>query len=352
MDTYQPIIRHGMNEQKSLESIHNNFVRGGNSNRVSQIEPFIEIIDDNYMNNIPDYASKYHEVFVDLPRYLIDRDNKHNDDVTQLASSYSNNPSRFHLQQSNQNYTPVISGTLDPIAHSDFDQFIQNLSSDFDRLATRFFVPIDKYTNQQKQEIRDALQELRAVDRVIADVPDVDNLSNGVRPNIEFLKQEISGQELFVSDIFEPRNGVNYNYSLVMAKYIDADGICDFTLEPRFPQDIPPEAFANIPKRIHHYKTQNHGTTTTEDSDHYVNVVEKMLQNGDLDPAHCPACDDLHDEYQTVRTSSSRTDIGTNFVKQKRINHYVYSLLDDEFRDMASATDAQSFDPNGYADII
>lgn len=228
---------------------------------------------------------------------------------------------------------------------------IQNLKSTFNRLCVRLFVSIDPYSSGEKAEIQNILSELRDDDAVLADTPDVDNLSTGIRPNIEFIKNELDAQDFYVFDLFEPRDGINYNYGLVMGKHADVDGIGDYILEPRFPSDIPAGAFQNIPKRVRQYESSSHSLDTTEDPDYYVNAIESMVRNGNLNQNHCQACQDLYDEYQMVQSTANRTDLDPGFVKRMRMNHYVYSVLGDEFPDMDAASSASSFDNTGYGNI-
>lgn len=354
MYEFVPAIRHGRNEQKALKKLSNQLSQrsGSPQSKLGEIKPLIEIINQNDFNNLAHYTSQYNEVFVDFPRYLTNRDNKHKQDVADLSTSYSGSPVNFHKRNSNHGYTPVISGNLDPVDHSGFPQYIQDLSTDFDKLCVRLFVPADDYTQAEKSEIKAIINELRDGDAVLADVPDVAQLSSKIRPNIDFLKSEIGKQDFYIFDLFEPRTGMNYNYGLVMGKYAGVDGVGDFAIEPRFQQDIPPAAFQNIPKRVRQYESPNHAVSTTEDSDHYVNAVELMIQNGDLDPNHCPACQELYNEYQNVQSDPQRTDLDSGLVKQVRMNHYTYSVLTEEFPDMDAASDAQGFDQSGYNDIM
>lgn len=353
MYAFVPAIRHGVNEQKALKSLYNQLSQGsgGSQQQPDHVKPLIEVIEEDDLNNLPHYATRYDEVLVDFPRYLVDRDNMHSDDVGDLINTYSNDPVTFHRQNSTRDYTPVISGSLDPISHTDFEQYIQSLSADFSRLGIRLFVPVKEYTPAEKDKISDIINTTRNDDAVLADVPDVAGLSDGIRPNIEFIKNQLGKQDFYVFDIFEPRGEVNYNYGLVMGKYADVDGVGDFAIEPRFPQDIPDAAFQHIPKRVRQYESSHHSVSTTEDSDSYVNAVETMIQNGDLDQNHCPACKELYDKFQDVQADPSRKDLDAGFVKQMRMNHYIYSVLDEEFPNMDAAADAESFDKDGYDDI-
>jgi hypothetical protein len=353
MYSFIPAIRHGVNEQKALKRLHQHLNQGpGNpQQQPNRVKPLVEIIEDDDLNNLAHYTNRYDEVLVDFPRYLVDRENMHSDDVGDLINEYSNDPVTFHSRNSSKDCTPVISGSLDPINHANFKQYIQDLSTDFSRLCIRLFVPIRKYNQVERGELKDIISETRDDDAILADVPDVADLSDGVRPNIEFIKDQLDHQDFYVFDLFEPRGEVNYNYGLVMGKYADVDGVGDFAIEPRFQQDIPDAAFQHIPKRVRQYESPNHSVSTTEDSDNYVNAVETMIQNGDLDPNHCPACRELHDEYQNVQADPNRKDLDAGFVKQKRMNHYTYSVLNEEFPDMTAATDAKDFDQEGYDDI-
>lgn len=353
MYAFIPAIRHGINEQKSLQTLYNQLQQGsgGPQQQPDRIKPLIEVTTNGDLNNLAHYTSKYDEVFVDFPRYLVDRDNKHSGDVSDLLNKYSNDPVSFHRRNSSQNYTPVISGSLDPIDHSGFNQYVQDLSSDFDRLCIRLFVPTSGYTQAEKDEITSVINSTRDEDAILADVPDVAELSKNVRPNIEFIKNQLRGQEFYIFDLFEPRDDVNYNYGLVMGKHADVNGVGDFAIEPRFPQEIPDAAFQNIPKRVRQYERSHHSVNTTEDSDNYVNAVETMMQNGDLNQNHCPACQGLYDEYQMVQSDPNRKDLDAGFVKQMRMNHYAFSILNEEFPDMDAAVDAKDFDKDGYDDI-
>lgn len=350
MYDFVPAIRHGVNEQKALQSLSDQLNQRQQQN-TQQVKPLVEIIEEDDLNNLPHYTSKFDEVFVDFPRYLVDRDNMHSEDVADLISSYSNDPVSFHQRNSNHDYTPVVSGSLDPIDHSNFKSVISELS-DFDRICVRLFVPTKDYTNSEKDEIKGIINETRDQDAILVDVPDVADLSDHIRPNIDFIRNNIENQDFYVFDLFEPRGEVNYNYGLVMGKYADVDGVGDFAIEPRFQQDIPDAAFQHIPKRIRQYESSHHSVSTTEDSDNYINAVELMIQRGDLQPSHCPACKSLHNNYQTVQSSQSRKDLDAGFVKQMRMNHYTYSVLDEEFPDLDSATDARDFDKDGYDDIV
>jgi len=352
MYTFIPAIRHGVNEQKALKSLHQKLSQGsGSQQQADQVKPLIEVIEDDDLNNIPHYTARYDEVFVDFPRYLVDRDNMHSDDVGDLINAYSNDPVTFYRRNSNRDYTPVISGSLDPISHSGFEQYIQDLTADFSRLCVRLFVPVDEYTQAEKDELKNIINATRDEDAILADAPDVAELSDGIRPNIEFIKNQLGQQDFYVFDLFEPRGEVNYNYGLVMGKYADVDGVGDFAIEPRFQQDIPDAAFQHIPKRVRQYESPHHSVSTTEDSDNYVNAVETMIQTGDLDQNHCPACQELYDEFQDVQADPNRKDLDAGFVKQMRMNHYTYSVLNQEFPDMDAAADAKDFDKDGYDDI-
>lgn len=353
MYTYIPAIRHGVNEQQALETLEDQLSQNSSGQlNPDKIKPLLEIVEDSHTNNIPHYTSAFNEVFVDFPRYLVDRDNKHEDDVADLITRYSNSPVNFHTRNSNHNYTPVVSGHIDPIDHSNFTAYIQDLQSTFDRICVRLFVPIDPYTSAEENGIRDIIDELRDQDAVLVDVVDVDQLSTGIRPNIDFVRGEVNGPDFYIFDLFEPRDEVNYNYGLVMGKYAGVDAVGDFVIEPRFPSDIPDAAFQNIPKRMRQYESDLHAVDTTEDSDHYVNAVETMIANGDIDRNHCAACESIIDEYNNVQNDPGRTDLGAGFVKRMRMNHYTYSILDEEFSDMDSASDAEDFDQNGYDDIV
>ncbi|WP_311173829.1 hypothetical protein [Halobellus ordinarius] len=136
-----------------------------------------------------------------------------------------------------------------------------------------------------------------------------------------------------------------------MAKHTDVDGVGDFIIERRFAQDIPGAAFQNIPRRIQQYQDSQHTVNTWEDPDHYVSALETMVKNNELNANHCPFCKSLYEEYQRVRADPDRTDLYAGFVKQMRMNHYMYSVLQDEFPSMASASDAKQFDPQGYTEI-
>ncbi|MDS0259345.1 hypothetical protein NDI56_08070 [Haloarcula sp. S1CR25-12] len=351
MYQFIPAIRHGVNEQKALNKLSQELSQKSGQQASNKVKPLLEIVHNDDLNNIAHYTSEFDEVFVDFPRYLVDRENKHKDDVSDIISDYNNDPVKFFSKNSKLDYTPVISGSLDPISYSGFVQYIQSLQSDFNRICVRLFIPINTFTSSEENELKSIISELRDQDAVLADVVDVDQLSTAVRPNIDFIKSEIGNQDFYVFDVFEPRGEVNYNYGLVMGKHANVDGVGDFSIEPRFPNDIPDAAFQNIPKRVRQYDSSSHSVSTTEDSDHYVKAVDMMLKNNNLDINHCPACEKLYNEYQTVKSNSSRKDLDAGFVKQMRMNHYTYSVLAEEFPDMTTAADAASFDRNGYTDI-
>jgi hypothetical protein len=353
MYDFVPAIRHGPNEQEALQTLSDQLSRRNASSQQQpdRVKPLLEITDRDDLNNLLHYTSKYDEVFVDFPRYLSDRDNMYQDDVTDLIADFSNDPVTFHQRNSTGNYTPIISGTVDPVDHTVHQPAIQSLAPDFDRLCVRLFVPTDEYTPAEKSEIRDIIDESRSNDVILADTPDVAQLSTGLRPNIEFIQNEIGQQDFYIFDLFEPRGEINYNYGLVMGKHADVDGVGDYILEPRFPTDIPAAAFQNIPKRVRQYESTTHSVNTTEDTDYYVNAIENMVRNGDLDSNHCPACEELYNEYQMVNSTADRTDIGAGFAKQMRINHYMYSVLSEEFSAMDAASGANDFDNTGYGDI-
>ena len=356
MYTFVPAIRHGQNEEKAFKKFYDE-LDGADEDLeagVEDIKPLVEIVSDDDIENIGKYTRRFDEVFVDLPRYLTNRDNEHKENIEDLLSEYSSDIVDFYIDNQEIDFTPIVSGEIDPIDHSSYSQMIQGLKSEFDRICVRLFIPVDEFSSAQEREIENILELLRENDAVILDVVDIRELDRGIRPNIETITEMTEDRDIYIFDLFEPRGEVNYNYGLVMTKHTEADGVGDFVIEPRFANydDIPDVAFQNIPRRIHQYEHTDHTVTTKQDSDKYLQAVEEMLNQNILEPNHCPFCEALVDEYRTVKSDPDRKDLGAGFVKQMRMNHYMYSVLANEFEDMASAMDAEGFDEDGFEDII
>ncbi|WP_147465011.1 hypothetical protein [Halococcus sp. IIIV-5B] len=353
MYDYIPGIRHGTNEQQALEALSNQLSQAGGSQQQhsDRVKPLLEIVTKSDLNMVSRYVRNFSEVFVDFPRYLSYRDNKYRDDVDSLIRNFWNDPVTFHQLNSGMSYTPTLSGTIDPIDLSNYKAMIQTLHSYFNRICIRLFIPINTYSSSQENTIREILNELGTNDAVLADALNVDNLSTGLMPNIEFISNEMGAQDFYVFNLFEPRDGVNYNYGPVIGKHAGVDGVGDYVLERRFPSDIPPGAFPNIPKRVRQYESTSHSLDTTEDPDYYVNAIGSMVRSGNLNPNHCQACQDLYDEFQMVTSTANRIDLDAGFVKRMRMNHYMYSVLNDEFPNMDAASSASNFDSRGYNEI-
>lgn len=352
MQDYIPILRHGQNEQKVMEKIESDLA---NTTKTwadqSLIKPLLEIVDDDHLNSISSYSGVYEEVLVDFPRYLQARDNKHQQQVNKLISDCGGDPVRFFNNIQAGNFTPVLSGELDPIDYPTYKANLDRLQSEFERVGARLFVPVDKYSDKDKTTVKSIIDSLREQDLLMVDVVDIRNIDQGIRSNLEYIESLDNNSKKYILDLFEPREDINYNYSLVMSKYLDFDGFGDFCLEPRFPDDIPPAAFVNIPKRVRQYKSNSHSVSTYEDPDRYLQVIKQMISRGTLDPNHCPFCHRLHDRYQNVSSNPNRKDLDNSFVKRARMGHYQFSLLQNEITDLDAASDAQDFDANGYDDI-
>ncbi len=353
MFDYVPILRHGRNEQEAMETLSSELSSASGDPHLDAdtVRPLLEIIDEDDFNSLSSYTGSYDEVFVDFPRYLTDRDNQNEESVRDLISDYGDDPVRFFNAHAGKAFTPVVSGYIDPIDLTTYVSDIKRIQREFERIGVRIFIPVDEFSDLLEDRVESILGELRPTDAVMMDVVDIRDISKGIRSNLEFIISRIGDKDIYLLDLFEPRGDYNYNYSLVMSKDLGATGFGDFVLEPRFQEDIPPAAFQNIPRRIRQYQSSAHAVSTWEDPNHYMPVVEQMLSRGELDPDHCPFCQELKNEYDKVKSTSERTDLGTSFVKRMRMGHYQFAVLQDELPDLDAAGSADDFDSSGYADI-
>lgn len=352
MQNYIPILRHGRNEQKVMGTLNSSLTGSSESWADSTlIKPLIEVVEKSHINSVPSYSKKYDEVFVDLPEYLLDRENKHQSSVDGLLSKYGGDRSEFFDDIAGDDFVPVVSDRLDPIDYKNIKTKVKALKPNFDRIAVRLFIPVDRFDDKQESLITSIVDVLRPEDVILADVVDVRDIEKGIKSNLEFLTGICGENEAYVIDLFEPRDDLNYNYSLVMAKDVGTEGFGDYCLEPRFQDDIPDAAFVNIHKKVRQYKSDRHAVSEYDDPDHYVPVVEEMINRGAINPDHCRFCEELVENYREVESDPERTDLHNGFVKRARMGHYQVSLLKDEIPDLDAASDAEEFDSKGYEDI-
>ncbi|MUV49293.1 hypothetical protein [Haloarcula sp. CBA1122] len=329
---YVPIVRHGFNEIQVFEDFDDSLLGNVSPN---QVMPVIEIIDEDDFNHLDSYREFERDLMIDLPRYLVPRNNKHQDDVDTIVSNYSS-VADFYRQNVDNDDVPVVSGDAEPpIDYSQLTSLYNQLENDYDRLAIRIFVGLRQFDHQQEQQIRDLVSQLRDDDLVLIDLVDTAGFDSDAYRNAETIVGLLDSQETYILNAFKYDES-NHNYGPVAAKELDISGFGDFVINQRFPQEM------NFRPPTQYIRMFNTDTMELENfgGDGYDNAYNQMRNSNGLDPDHCEYC----------RQADSDPNWGPNFWKRVRMGHYISEVLDETLDRMESQT-SPNLDSHGYDEI-
>lgn len=332
MTDYIPIVRHGINEKKVFNEFDDSLLSNPN---LSSVLPVMEIIDEDDFNAIDDYREFSNELMIDLPRYLIPRDNKLNDEVEITTNNYRSVVD-FYTQNIPNGDVPVVSGDAEaPIDYSQLRSIYDDLKTEFNKLAVRIFVGLRQFDNQQENDVRELLENLRDEDVILLDLIDTGGFDSDAYRNAELIVDWSDGQDTFILNAFRYDES-NHNYGPVAAKELDIEGFGDFGINQRFPQEMnfrPPTQYIRM-FDTDTMELRNFG------GDGYNDAYQQLQNSSYFDPDHCEFC----------RQADEDPNWGPNFWKRVRLGHYVSEVL-EETLDRVETQPSRNLDQHGYDQI-
>jgi hypothetical protein len=278
--------------------------------------PMVEILSEDDFDNLELFRSLSSQVLVDVPYYLAERTNKHQDSVAELLSEYSNVAELFNNKDLSE--TPVLSySDQRPINYGEYVTLYKQLSGDFDRTALRLFISNRGFTDDQLEALENLQSVVSADDILLFDLVDTGGLDEGgtTRSKINGLIQRFDTGTKIILNAFQPYQDENVNYGPRLAKATGANGFGDFVVNRRIERNVP---IGDVNKHIRHYFPSEAEVNKFEGED-YDEAQAKLHNEPKWDGTHCDYC------RQADNESGHHP-----FWKRVRMGHYLESVLAGE----------------------
>jgi hypothetical protein len=316
------------------------------------IFPLLEVTGSSAFQDFSDRLHKFFgTIMVDIPRYLLRRNNRFRRDVRSLLGMHKNDPVNFHNSVTGKADIPVVSLSARIAEVQDYTpmvDMVNRLSGKFGTIAVRVAVPQSDIRNLARSDASysNLMQHLPAHSVILFDVPVMSAYEPVVARNIREMRGRAAsgGHKVYVLNAFGPvANGHNFGPYFVLDNGLDGFG--DFATEERFP---PASGGRNrsTTSIIRYYDYERY--TIEEFRRNSYRAAENDLraasvwQRQSSHRSNCRACL----EVQNGNSGSSHS-----YWKGFRMKHYITAIMNETRNSCASATSAQVLDPDGHRTI-
>jgi hypothetical protein len=317
--------------------------------------PIFPLLEITRSSAFQDFSDRLHKSFgtimVDVPRYLLHRNNRYRRDLRALLGMHQNDPVNFHNSVTSKADIPVVSLSARIVAVQDYTpmvDMINHLAGKFGTIAVRVTVPQSDIRSlaRSNASYSNLLQHLPAHSVILFDVPVMTAYEQVVARNLREMRARIvSGDhKVYVLNAFGPiANGHNFGPYFTLDNGLDGFG--DFATEERFPPASGGRNRATT-SIIRYYNYERY--TIEEFRRSSYRDAENDLKASSVwqrQPSHrtnCRACL----EVQNGNSGGSHS-----YWKAFRMIHYVTATMNETRNSCRSAASAQVLDPDGHRAI-
>lgn len=316
-EVYVPILRDGGNERNVMRNFSQSSLTG-EGGRTIEMAPVVEVTDADDLDQLTPYDEAGDFLMVELPQYLTDRSNEHQDSVTSLIDDYGS-VAEFYLTESDRIDIPVISGSIDPVDYTEYLPMYRAVSEEFDRIGIRLMFQdlATSLAQSQRDTLMNLAEQVRDDDIVMLDLVD-NRTSDQLLADLEFVADLFDSNLVTVLNAFDAYNGFPENKSPHIANRIGAAGFGDFGINSRFD---PEGGFAPPTTKYRHYHP-NHSVVQVFKGNGYEEASQELSDWGEFERTHCDGC------RRADRTSSYDPNTWT----QIKMEHYFSSVLNNEIQ--------------------
>ena len=323
--------------------------------------PLLEVTDDQTVLAFAGrLTSNFREVFVDVPRYLLDRSNKFQEALRELLRAYPDPVDFLVTLKSWMNWPPLPSSGSSPFIpvasshgnvvspdYSDQIIMVRSLSGQFSPIAVRVAVPQLTITNiaSTNNSYTSLLQQLPRNSYVLLDVPVISGYVPVAALNIRemSLRARQMGHKVFVLNAFDPFP-TGHNFGPYFAFENQLEGFGDFATEPRIPLEGGGGYSTSIIKYYDHerFRIEEFRGNGYQDAENRL-TASTIWQHQSSHRSNCRACLEVeHSNYQ----------VSPAYWKQFRIEHYITCIVNDTQNLYGTVTSGPDLDPIGQDIII
>lgn len=330
---YIPILRLGTTEHGILMD---------DLSRNLQMLPHLEVANlDLFRRNIQAINSRFGDVLVELPEYLAERTNKHQESVQNILNQYEQVD--FYTNFQSQIGIPVVSCMKSRRDYSVLLDRFRSLRDQFDRVAVRCFVYQPVLTITQLRNLTSLFEDLRNEDIILFDILKFLRIE---RRQIQKLRRILETMSYLAPEsdayILNALCSDLHNYGPLLANILDLNGFGDFSTTRRFEASGGRGA---LPKIIRYYYSSSHELIRFEHDTSYLVAVQDLTNSSYWDNnvsgghlGYCNVCNEIH---------SNQHNNAPVYWKRYRIVHYIKSVVNETLPSIPG-TDPRSLDIDGY----
>lgn len=346
---YTPILRFKPVELKILERIP-----------TGNIFPLLEIVDLKTFGNINNVRSRFkNKIMVDLPRHLMQGENKHFGGVMSIFQSFGGNnfsslQTDFYKKNSSKIDIPVVSSTRADIPnYKELVDGFKAIQIDFPTIAVRIFVnAIDiRQSPASVKELELLAGTLRESDIILLDVVSFDGVESYIMRNLGNVIKIFSGSKtkrVVILNAFDSDGDWRkdpHNYAPLLAKHFGILGFGDLATIPRIENAGGSSTTTSVIRFFSPWDVQliNFKSSSFLKAKQDLiksHVWQKSTNNGHF--KSCPYCQEVFKKDTEWKT----------FWKFFRIEHHINCMITDIIPNMIKFGNTQDFDMIGFNNIF
>lgn len=304
--------------------------------------PHLEVVNlDFFRGSIQTLNRRFGDVLVEIPEYLTERANKHQDGVENILSHYTQVD--FYTSFQDQIGIPVVSCRRYERDYSVLLDKFRRLRGQFDKIAVRCFVHQPLFTRIQEQNLTSLFENLRNEDIIFLDILRFSGIEQRqvrkLRRILEIMSHLAPESETYVLCALSPDL---HNYGPLLTKILDLDGFGDYSTTHRFESGGGGGALTRI---IRYYYSSSHELMRFEHETSYLVAAQELTDtdywNSNLSRGHlgyCNVCNEIHNNQH------SNDHV---YWKRYRIVHYIKSIVNETLPSISGA-EPRDLDMNGY----